>query len=50
VAPFAETHPNAAAYFDRLAARPSFQRVIAEARPYFHFYPFHDSIPARFLR
>jgi glutathione S-transferase len=49
VAPFAETHPNAAAYFDRLTQRPSFQRLIAEARPYFQFYPFKDSIPPRFL-
>ena len=49
VAPFSGTHPKTAAYFDRLAERPSFQRLIAEARPYFHFFPFRDSIPARFL-
>jgi len=49
VAPFSGTHPGVTAYFDRLTERPSFQRVIAEARPYFQFYPFRDSIPARFL-
>jgi glutathione S-transferase len=37
------------AYFDRLMDRASVQRVLAEARPYFHFYPFHDAIPAQFL-
>lgn len=49
VAPFADAHPGVAAYFDRLANRPSFARVIAEARPYFRFFPFNESIPARFL-
>jgi len=49
VAPFSATHPGIAAYFDRLVERPSFQRVIAEARPYFRFFPFRDSIPPRFL-
>ena len=27
------------AYYDRLEARPSFARVIEEARPYRHFFP-----------
>jgi glutathione S-transferase len=36
------------AYFERLMARPSVKRVISEARPFFHFYPFADAIPARF--
>jgi glutathione S-transferase len=48
VAPFSDTHPHVAAYFERLARRPSFERVIAEARPYFRLFPFEDSIPARF--
>jgi glutathione S-transferase len=39
VQPFRESHPQAAAYLDRLAARPSFARVIEEARPYRHFFP-----------
>jgi glutathione S-transferase len=37
------------AYFEKLMARPSVQRVLTEAKPYFHFYPFHSAIPARFL-
>jgi glutathione S-transferase len=47
--PFSKTHPKVAAYFDRLANRASFQRVISEARPYFHNYPYREAIPARFL-
>lgn len=49
VAPFSDTHPHVAVYFERLVGRPSFQRVLAEARPYFPLFPFKDSIPARFL-
>ena len=47
--PFAENHPHAAAYFERLVERASVQRVLDEARPYFQFYPFKDAIPPRFL-
>jgi glutathione S-transferase len=39
VHPFAETHPRLGAYFDRLLARPSFARAVAEAKPYFHLFP-----------
>ena len=39
VVPFAETHKNLAAYFDRLMTRPSFARVLEEAQPYFHLFP-----------
>jgi glutathione S-transferase len=49
VAPFPQSHANLAAYFERLIARPSFKRVIDEARPYFQFFPFKDSMPVRFL-
>ena len=49
VEPFAAAHPNVAAYFERLLARPSFERVLAEARPYFHLFPYKEAIPARFL-
>lgn len=49
VAPFPKTHPHLAAYFERLVNRPSVKRVIAEARPYFHLFPFKESIPTRFL-
>jgi glutathione S-transferase len=49
VSPFSDKYPNAAAYFDRLVARPSVVRTFAEARPYFPLFPFADDIPARFL-
>ncbi|HEY4252544.1 MAG TPA: glutathione S-transferase family protein [Roseomonas sp.] len=48
VAPFPPDHPQLAAYLDRLVARPSVARVIAEARPYFRFFPFVADMPARF--
>src|SRR5260370_40967736 len=35
VLPFGESHKNAAAYLDRLKARPSYARVLKEAKPYF---------------
>lgn len=34
-----DPYPALAAYLDRLAARPSFARVLDEARPWFHLYP-----------
>jgi len=49
VEPFADGHPHTAAYFERLLARPSFARVLAEARPYFPNFPYRDRMPARFL-
>jgi glutathione S-transferase len=39
VTPFAESHPNAAAYLGRLKQRPSFARVLEEAQPYFKMFP-----------
>jgi glutathione S-transferase len=39
VMPFADTYRNTAAYFDRLMQRPSFARVVAEAKPYFDLFP-----------
>ena len=39
VTPFATTHRNAAAYFDRLTVRPSFVRVRKEAEPYLKNFP-----------
>jgi glutathione S-transferase len=47
--PFTKSYPKVAAYFERLLQRPSVQRVLDEARPYFKFYPFKDALPARFL-
>jgi len=49
IAPYADAHPRLAAYFERLAARPSVRRVIAEARPYFQYFPFREAMPQRFL-
>jgi glutathione S-transferase len=39
VAPFMDTHKNVAAYFQRLAKRPSYARVQKEAEPYLHLVP-----------
>ena len=39
VMPFGASHPNAAAYLERLRERPSYARVLAEAEPYFKFFP-----------
>jgi len=39
VLPFGETHPNVAAYFERLMRRPSYARVLQEAQPYFALFP-----------
>jgi len=48
VEPFLTGFANLAAYFDRLVGRPSFKRVIEQARPFFPMFPFADAIPARF--
>jgi glutathione S-transferase len=39
VAPLADTHKNAAAYLRRLKERPSYARVLEEAKPYLHMVP-----------
>jgi glutathione S-transferase len=39
VMPFGDTHKNVAAYFGRLMKRPSFARVVEEAKPYIHLFP-----------
>jgi glutathione S-transferase len=39
VMPFGASHPNIAAYFARLKARPSYARVLTEAEPYFSMFP-----------
>ncbi len=48
VVPFPASSAHLSAYFERLMERPSVQRVIDEAKPYFHFFPFADAIPQRF--
>lgn len=39
VQPLGEAWPAVSAYLDRLKARPSVARVLAEAEPYFHMFP-----------
>jgi glutathione S-transferase len=39
VVPFGETQSKLAAYLGRLMARPSFARVLEEAKPYFRLFP-----------
>lgn len=39
VAPLLPDYPLTAAYLERLKARPSMMRVLAEAEPYFHMFP-----------
>ena len=46
--PFPDDYVHLKAYFERLTSRPSVQRVIDEARPWFSFYPFEEAIPERF--
>jgi glutathione S-transferase len=46
--PFPNELKHLSAYFDRLTKRPSFARVLGEAKPYFSMYPFADAIPQRF--
>ena len=46
--PFPVEFSRLSGYFDRLTERPSFKRVIEEAKPYFSLYPFADAIPKRF--
>ncbi|MBV9882579.1 MAG: glutathione S-transferase family protein [Sphingomonadaceae bacterium] len=39
VMPFGAEHPAAAGLLERLKARPSFARVLAEAEPWFQYFP-----------
>lgn len=48
VQPFPKEFSNLHAYLERLTKRPSFQRVIEEAKPYFSHCPFADGIPKQF--
>jgi len=48
VQPFPQRLSHLRAYFDRLMERPSVQRVIEEAKPYFPLYPLAAAIPKRF--
>ncbi|MGY2187722.1 Glutathione S-transferase [compost metagenome] len=46
--PFPDDCRHLSAYFERLTQRPSVQRVIDEAKPWFSFYPYAEAIPQRF--
>ena len=39
VLPFGDTHKNVAAYLRRLMKRPSYERALKEAEPYFALFP-----------
>jgi glutathione S-transferase len=49
VLPFGPGRPRLSAYFERLMARPSVQRVIREAQPVFQYYPLRERLQPRFL-
>lgn len=40
VSPLSPEYPRLSAYLERLKARPSFARVLKEAEPYFHMFPY----------
>lgn len=39
--------PNLSAYFERLLARPSFDRALREAQPFFQYFPYYKDMPER---
>lgn len=49
IRPFSTSHPQLAAYYERLLARPSVAAAIAQARPWFAYYPLRERLEARFL-
>ena len=49
VHPYRTRFPALAAYFERLASRQSSRRVIAEAKPWFRYFPFVHALEPRFL-
>jgi len=42
------TSPNLSAYFARLLARPSVDRVLREAQPFFRYFPYYKAMVDRF--
>lgn len=48
IVPFADSHPRVSRYFDSLVARPSYARVLEEAKPFMKYFPLADALPARF--
>lgn len=49
VHPLGEARQQVSAYFERLLALPSVQRVLTEAQPYFQYFPYREAMPKRFL-
>ena len=49
IAPWGEEQRALGAYFERLVARPSVARTLAEAQPFFDYFPYRELMPARFL-
>ncbi len=49
VHPPGDSRPQLVAYLERLRARPSVQRVLREAQPFFTFFPYRDAMPAHYL-
>lgn len=47
---FSPSRPHLTRYFERLLTRPSVQRVIDGARPYFHLFPMREALDPRFTR
>ena len=46
--PFSARDENLAAYLGRLMARPSYARVLDEAKPFFRFFPFEGDLKLRY--
>lgn len=47
IEPFATTHPRLAQYFEGLLQRPSYARVLTEAKPFMKYFPLVDKLPER---
>ena len=49
VHPYRGAYPALAAYFERLADRPSVKRVIREAQPWLRYFPYVEALEPRFV-
>ena len=49
VHPIPEGRREVSAYLERLMQRPSVRRVLAEAKPYFEYFPYREAMPERYL-
>lgn len=48
IAPYAASHPNISAYFERMLERPCYARALDGAKPFLKYFPFADALPSRF--